>query len=1306
MKKLSLYINKLIPYRANIYMFLAGFILAIEGIYYSHIKVYAGIVSPPFWKIHWIITHWSLLIPSGISPLLSLILIPVIMELLYIFLKKYRFLKYPLYILFFIIFLNGFALYYNYSVIITVKYLIEYSSMRLPEKMIFRFIKSSSVSPEAKALLLDYSHINIPHSKVYSDFIKDMEKEDINKRIINRLLFLRFIQNESIESPLYEKVISLIPEEKDISYKKLLEFHIEDNLLNLDHSLSYKDNILTSDAEVYACILYHSIITGEEKDNTIKRAINLYRNINPSLYSVRIKELEMRLNKKIVTHPFDLVNFLKNHGEESLSFRELKKIYNYEDSENYLDVIAITSLELGEISSDINLKRDIFEFSLQCYREILKNENNSDIYPYIARIWFNLNEYEKAIKIYNLLSAFRPLTPEEELYLARAYYEGNISRKEALFHYISAFEKMGNKFSPDFFYDMATGAEEAGEYDKALEYWREFLAHREEDPNLKIYVKKKIERLEKEQKNDYNWFYSEVKGDFPLFGERSTSLDSATSLIELMEIHRGYVKVTFFMKHKPLEYIEYDGQVFLYDIKHSSDLSVKHRVTANNGKRTIYISYLSSSDYSYLSFKTFFLPRETYSGIIPARPEVDRYLYILAIPSTISKEKNLILTDEKRISEKPVNGWNILRYDRSGCRFPLLIYLSLSDFSDRRESDFNVNQWRLIGLNKGIFGGFNNILLSFIIAFIPFLWLYRISKRRYLIVIAFSLIFLYYFAVITYNTCTVNYLAERFNFFFLWLILFLIYSLPWGVTLFYIKRISKDKITEIEDSLGFYPLEEVEKFFALSGEEIIQKSFSEDYHEIIVKGKSKFLKKYDLILVRAYNTFSISSRDIEEKIPEALNEKSGSKKIAIIVSLSHLSVENKFSLNRLNKKFPVLSLLMDDIKTALFDEYSGREVEGAGIRNLLRNRIILTEDRVDLYYYTQKVTEPIMFYGRKKDAKTLLSLIRRDINTCVSGLRKIGKSSLQMYLQRELRKSSNLYPVIISLQRSTTEAKGIFLDILEGLKTEIKGKDPEILFPSLNYNKKQEGSPEDFSFLFREDLLSLKKIMPANSRVILFIDEIDLIFPGENNRKNHRDYYTVFTTFRGFSEMDKFLILSVQGFSSSINSVNRFPENFFLSENPVFQFFTEVNLGNLSKEDAFELVTGIGALLGMDYEEEVLQRIYSEAGGHPYLTRLLCSSIVNILKEKKEDVYKVDETILEEAVNYCLANYRDYFTYLDELFSEEDGLKVKELIKGETCREDYRRGVDRFKKLGIINTEDKEKTVISYNLYKRWLEIT
>jgi len=1163
---------------------------------------------------------------------------------------------------------------------------------------------SSFISPKAKALLLDISPSNIMllDRKNYIDFIEHLYIAGIPENLIKRLLFLRAIQSSTEEAYIQEK----LNYKDNPSFEKLVVFSVEDNIFKLNHKLSYMGETLNSDGEVYASFFYHSGIIADkvkDREDFMKKALVLYKKINPS--SQKIKEIALRFNierfvkkgdREKVKETFStLIKVLQENGEDEQAFREVERLYNYKDRGDYLTLLGNISPKPGQSPYliDKNFRRDILNFTLKCYKEILSKKNDPFLYPFLARTWFFLGEYSQAVRVYNVLSSLRPLNADEELLLARACYEENINRKEALSHYLSVSDS--KDFPPSCFFDMAVCYSQEGQSDKALEYYKKFMSSGE-DVKLKDSVRRRMDILEKEYEN--KWTGSEFK-----FSDNLSVENSSTYLIELLEIHSDYVKITLFMKNKPLDFIEYEGDYPMYDLKYSDCLSVKNTSYEKDGLpfERIDISFVSpQSGYSSVSFKKKHIKGLTSSafyGPLPERPEIDSFIYAVAIPATVTEYNYGTFTDsEKSYNINPSDGWNIISFNRSSCRMERYVSIPFSNMSFKGESDFTQEQWGLIGINKdkNKFLFLKSFFLAVMFSFLPSIRLYR-RKNSFIFL---PLIILYYFTVINYHNTVIVSLSGKINFLLLSVFLTIIYSLPYVVTFFYLRRTDKNKIKELKDNLGFYPLELAEKFFLLAGEEIVSKSYFSEYDLLVIKGKSRFLKKYDIIRVIIFNGLSISSETLKDR----LSDVGGNNKISIIISLNHLSSENKIALYdlRINKKLNIPSIVIDDIQTALFDEYSGKESGGSGIRNLIRDRIFMSETDGDLYYYTQKVTDSHMFYGRLGDAEKLISLIKRDINTGIFGLRKIGKSSLQMYLQRQLRKVRELYPVIISLQRSTPSAKGIFCDILEGLKMEIKGKEPSVKIPFLKYDEKPDGSPEELARFFRKDLMELRNIMPHGARVILFIDEIDLIFPDENNRQYHRDYHAVFTVFRGLGEADKFLILSVQGFSSRINSVNHFPQDFSLSENPVFQFFTDVNMGNLSEKDSSELVRGIGALMGITYTEESLERIYYEAGGHPYLTRLLCSCIVNLMKNK---TLPVEPALVEESAEYCIENHKDYFSYLDELFNDEEKENIKNLMKEGKIISSY---IEKFKKLDIIKMKNKDTFTISYNLYRRWSEKT
>jgi hypothetical protein len=261
---------------------------------------------------------------------------------------------------------------------------------------------------------------------------------------------------------------------------------------------------------------------------------------------------------------------------------------------------------------------------------------------------------------------------------------------------------------------------------------------------------------------------------------------------------------------------------------------------------------------------------------------------------------------------------------------------------------------------------------------------------------------------------------------------------------------------------------------------------------------------------------------------------------------------------------------------------------------------------------------------------------------------------------------------------------------MKGLMSEIKGKTPDIQLPLTHYDVKFDEDPEEIARFFKQYMLNVKKILPEHSKVVLFIDEIDLIIPEESNRENDINFYTVFSTIRGISEIDNFLFMIVQGFDSKINSTNKFAKD--LPDNPVFQFFREINISGLVREESDSLIEGIGAMIGINYTEENLAQIYREAGGHPFLTRLICSALVNILKEN-DKIVAVSNDLIEMAVNHCLENHTDYFRYIDSIL-EEKGEDYSEITSGKSG--------DKLRKLGILN----DKNEVIYNIYKRWMNMS
>jgi hypothetical protein len=96
-------------------------------------------------------------------------------------------------------------------------------------------------------------------------------------------------------------------------------------------------------------------------------------------------------------------------------------------------------------------------------------------------------------------------------------------------------------------------------------------------------------------------------------------------------------------------------------------------------------------------------------------------------------------------------------------------------------------------------------------------------------------------------------------------------------------------------------------------------------------------------------------------------------------------------------------------------------------------------------------------------------------------------------------------------------------------------------------------------------------------------------------------------------------------------------------ENAGFNIFTELFLPPLDALECREMVTNIGQQIGMTYEDEALDIIYQESGGHPMLARQLCSLLWNHLRQAhpgQREITVTAQATRQMVVAFIDDNYR------------------------------------------------------------------
>jgi hypothetical protein len=190
---------------------------------------------------------------------------------------------------------------------------------------------------------------------------------------------------------------------------------------------------------------------------------------------------------------------------------------------------------------------------------------------------------------------------------------------------------------------------------------------------------------------------------------------------------------------------------------------------------------------------------------------------------------------------------------------------------------------------------------------------------------------------------------------------------------------------------------------------------------------------------------------------------------------------------------------------------------------------------------------------------------------------------------------------------------------------------------------------------FRHDLLALRDALSKQEpepNLLLFLDEVERMLPSpDSDRPGFQGYEEFLAVLRGIAQQYSCLTLLVASVDPRLNRTDRWGD----TDNPVYRFFQEIFLPPFEKAECAEMVTNIGRQMGLTYTPRALERIYDEGGGHPFLTRDLCSMVVRELPRPST----VDSTAVADGLDAYLTQPS---SYLDSLWEERLDKEAQRLL--------------------------------------------
>ncbi|MFM7448139.1 MAG: helix-turn-helix domain-containing protein [Leptolyngbyaceae cyanobacterium] len=420
-----------------------------------------------------------------------------------------------------------------------------------------------------------------------------------------------------------------------------------------------------------------------------------------------------------------------------------------------------------------------------------------------------------------------------------------------------------------------------------------------------------------------------------------------------------------------------------------------------------------------------------------------------------------------------------------------------------------------------------------------------------------------------------------------------------------------------EQNLGHQALD----FFSAVGIETRVEALNNDYADILITSQHlEFTETYDLkgrILARCFLR-KVQKFDLDnllQVLREPPNRYRGINSDIAFIILDDSS-SWKDALYRIIGESREAVVPLDK---SVFDQAQSEDIVA-----LLRQLLDQWLSRRDLFKNNAPVSGR-RFFGRETELQNLMRNIDDGQHTGIYGLRKVGKTSLMYQLQEKRPQDLVVYIDLQQIPSTHHDCAYVYWSISRQLQDLLDQKREEeviskIINLKLGSKKKYSelNKPEKRNALhFAEDIDRVMNLLSSTDvtstdemtakKIVIAIDELEYMLPITASHPGFLGYADFFAHLRGIAQKTKGKLVSVVAAANPMISEQATWEG---RDNPVFQFYKDTFLPPLTKLECDEMLEKLGKGMSISFDQDSLNAIYSETGGHPYITRQLCSHII------------------------------------------------------------------------------------------------
>ena len=364
----------------------------------------------------------------------------------------------------------------------------------------------------------------------------------------------------------------------------------------------------------------------------------------------------------------------------------------------------------------------------------------------------------------------------------------------------------------------------------------------------------------------------------------------------------------------------------------------------------------------------------------------------------------------------------------------------------------------------------------------------------------------------------------------------------------------------------------------------------------------------------------------------------------------------------------------------------------------------------DLYSSTLPVSGR-RFFGRERLLLQLTDEVHHGQFLGIYGLRKMGKTSLIYQLRDEKLRGEAVAYVDLQASAALTmkDCAPLYWELERDLYLRLRERNKEAA-ELLRMGKVERFSdlPEGGTragLLFAEDLRAFLDTLSAGKmlsikHLVIVLDELERILPVAEQR-GINGYVEFFGLLRGLAQTERYrgLLSSVVVAANATISERGYWEG---RENPVFALYKPVFLPPLSDHECEEMIRTLGKGMSVYWEDKAIEAVFTETGGHPFLTRSLCSRIT---KQYPARPLTVMTEMVQEQISHFIRDESDKLEQITELlrtnFPQEETI-LEQIALDETPAELTDESLRHLLGYRLIATNGVGYHV-TLNLLRRWL---